>query len=167
MHHDRSCLAVIFLFICSAISTAHAGDCSGNGCDYIEIQQQGGCIVIVNTHSKPIRVKPDATFVSFGVVYANSEFIPKYGLDGEHCLKSYNYDYSAIVSGASSSAECVKVRPLKDLGWRSGHKTRFCRNKGYRSVTNFPGSKYRDFDGGFCYTGKKAACLKAMKGYPK
>jgi hypothetical protein len=167
MKLNRSGLTVLALTVFCATAAAHGGECSGNGCDYIQIQKRGGCIVILNTHSKPITVKPKATFVSFGLVYANSEFIPKYGLDNQDCLTSYNYDYSAIVSGVTSSGQCAKVRPLKDLGWRSGHKTNFCKGKGYKGVTNFPHSDYRDYDGGFCYSGDKNACLESMKGYPK
>jgi hypothetical protein len=165
----RLSLTIFAFAICFGMPVARAGECSGNGCEYIQIQKRGGCIVIVNTHSRPIRVQPKTTFVGFGVVYANSEFIPKLGFDQKECASSYNYDYTAFITGNSSSESgaCMKVRPLDDLGYGSGHKTRFCKSKGYAGVTNFPGSDYRDYGGGFCYTGDKKACLREMRGYPK
>jgi hypothetical protein len=107
--------------------------------------------------------------VSFGIVYANSEFSPMVGLDAARCATSYDHDYSAFFDGnaRSESGACEKVRPLRDLGYGSGHKTKFCKRKGYAGVTNFPNSDYRDYGGGFCYTGEQQACLREMRGQRK
>lgn len=75
--------------------------CTGDGCGYITIEKRSGdgCIVLKNRHSRPIDVKINTTFVSYGVIYANSEFVPKYGIGGENdpCIKDFNYSYSAKI----------------------------------------------------------------------
>lgn len=154
--------------ILAPTGASSAGACTGNACRDIVITKVGGCIVIQNTGDRPVVVKPTgAVGVSFGTVYARSTFTPTLPLAGGQCLSSYSYDYTAVYEGGSSGSACQKVRPLEELGWGSGHKTNFCRSKGYEGMTNFPNSKYRDYGGGFCYTGDRNECLSLMKGYPK
>lgn len=55
---------------------------------------------------------------------------------------------------------CQEIKPIRDLGWTSGHKTRFCLRKGYDGVHN----PFKDYsDGGYCYKGDKGACIAKMK----
>jgi hypothetical protein len=68
------------------------------------------------------------------------------------------------LSSTAASKACINVRGLKSLGYRTGHKTNFCKLKLYDGVTNFPGSDYKDHGGGYCYTGSKQACLAQLVG---
>lgn len=54
---------------------------------------------------------------------------------------------------------CKRISPLRSLGYTGGHKTNFCRDRGYDGMTNFPDSDYKDHGGGFCYSGNDKACL--------
>lgn len=65
---------------------------------------------------------------------------------------------SALTSELTRSAKesCQAVILLKQLGWRSGHKTKFCLARGYDGVHN-PFSSYGD--GGFCFKGPSTACI--------
>jgi len=55
-----------------------------------------------------------------------------------------------------AAAECKKIEAITALGWRSGHKTKFCTARGFDGVYN----PYGDYGaGGFCYQGDKSACV--------
>lgn len=51
---------------------------------------------------------------------------------------------------------CIKIVPIKSLGWTSGHKTNFCISKGYTGVHD-PYMSYNT--GGFCFIGEPEACI--------
>lgn len=55
---------------------------------------------------------------------------------------------------------CTKRANLADLGWSSGHKTKFCQRRGYDGVTNTTGggNDYHKNGGGWCYSGDVKAC---------
>ena len=61
---------------------------------------------------------------------------------------------------------CEAIKPLSELGYRSGHKTRFCKARGYTSMTNYARSDYRDYGGGFCFRGERQACTASLP-YPR
>lgn len=68
---------------------------------------------------------------------------------------------AATASGAiATSGDCREIRSLIDLGWRSGHKTNFCKAKRYDGVYN-PFGVYGA--GGFCYKGSEAACITRIE----
>lgn len=159
---------ILALIFASTGARVSAGECTGNACQDIAIKKVGDCIVIENTGDRPVIVTPKGAIgVSFGTVYAHSTFTPKLPLSGNQCLSSYSYDYAAVYEGGSTGDGCDMIRPLRELGYGDGHKSRFCRRKGYEGMTNFPHSKYHDYGGGFCYTGDAKACLNLVKGYPK
>jgi hypothetical protein len=159
---------VLALMFAPADDRVSAGECTGKACQDIVIKKVGDCIVIENTGDRPVVVKPTgAVGVSFGTVYAHSTFKPTLPLSGNQCLSTYNYDYTAVYEGGSAGDGCEKIRPLRELGYGNGHKSRFCRRKGYEGMTNFPHSDSHDYGGGFCYTGDAQACLNLVKGYPK
>jgi hypothetical protein len=142
-------------------SRAAAQNCTGNACSAITIESDGGCIVVRNSGSRPVMVKPNATLVSYGTVYANSEFRPKVNLNANECATSYNFDYEARYEGdvtgtTASGAKCDKVRSSRELGYISGHETNFCIKKGYKRLFHNKKSQ------GFCFTGNKEACMAAV-----
>jgi len=52
---------------------------------------------------------------------------------------------------------CEAIIFIKELGWTGGHKTNFCKSKGYNAGNyNPPTNSYRD--GGYCFKGEYAAC---------
>ena len=62
---------------------------------------------------------------------------------------------------------CLSVSNLHyELGWDSGHKTNFCKKRGFDGVTNHPGSKYKDHGGGWCYKGDNNACTASLPSQP-
>ena len=62
---------------------------------------------------------------------------------------------------------CTEVKNLHyDLGWQGGHKSNFCRGRGYDDVTNHPGSSYKDHGGGWCYKGDRGACTASLPQQP-
>ena len=70
--------------------------------------------------------------------------------------------------GVRSGGECIRVAPLKELGWVKGNKTERCQRSNFDGVTNFPDAKYyRDYGGGFCFKGDRQQCLELMQGYSK
>jgi len=51
---------------------------------------------------------------------------------------------------------CQGIQSIRELGWRSGHKTKFCIKKGYDGVNN----PFGDYGaGGFCFKGDSEACV--------
>ena len=55
---------------------------------------------------------------------------------------------------------CKKFTSVKALGWKSGHKTKFCQSVGYQDVFN----PFGDYSaGGYCFTGEKQACIAAIQ----
>lgn len=65
---------------------------------------------------------------------------------------------------SSSAGECTRIESIRALGWRSGHKTRFCIAKGFDGVHN-PFGEYSA--GGYCYTGNADACIAKIQGTVK
>ncbi len=103
----KTLLVASTLILFFASQGVHARSCRGNGCPFIEVQKRSGCIVLRNSYSHPIEVRPNAVLVSINVVYANSEEIPTGGgLDSSSrsCLSEYNYDYSAKILGPAPRA---------------------------------------------------------------
>jgi len=139
---------------------ASAQSCSGNGCGSIVVEQPARCIVLRNLSDRPIRVTPNAPFVSIETVYGRSARSPMF--EGA-CLTDYSYDYTAeIVGGVSGATGCKKVRNMRELGYGTGHKTRFCKRKGYQSVFNIPGARYHANGGGWCFSGDREQCRAAI-----
>jgi len=71
---------------------------------------------------------------------------------------------SQPASGATATASepsCKEIRPIKELGWRRGHKTNYCRDMGYDGVHN-PYDNYAA--GGYCFKGDAAACITVITG---
>ena len=69
-------------------------------------------------------------------------------------------DKFAAVSPMAPTVACTDVKNLRELGWRSGHKTKFCQAKGYSGVFN----PFGDYSlGGFCFTGDSAACQSKIE----
>ena len=61
-----------------------------------------------------------------------------------------------------TSPPCEKVASLKALGWSSGHKTNFCKARGFDDVYN-PYGVYSA--GGFCFKGPSNVCIpEIMRG---
>jgi len=58
------------------------------------------------------------------------------------------------------AATCDEIKDIKALGWRSGHKTNFCRAHGYDGVWNVPNSTFSS--GGYCYKGDSEACRRKI-----
>jgi hypothetical protein len=56
---------------------------------------------------------------------------------------------------------CKLIKSIRSLGWTGGHKTNFCKKKGYDGVFN----PYGDYSaGGFCFQGDAEACkTQALK----
>lgn len=55
---------------------------------------------------------------------------------------------------------CTAIKSLKELGWRSGHKTKFCIAKKYDGVHN----PFGDYGaGGFCFKGDPQACIAEIE----
>jgi hypothetical protein len=67
---------------------------------------------------------------------------------------------SSAPAAIATSGECKQIKSLIDLGWRSGHKTNFCRSRQYDGVYN-PFGVYGA--GGFCYQGAEAACIAQIE----
>lgn len=57
---------------------------------------------------------------------------------------------------AEATPTCADYIPIKELGWRGGHKTKFCRARGWNAGNFNPWGKYKD--GGFCMKGDVKAC---------
>ncbi|MBX3634129.1 MAG: hypothetical protein KF683_01820 [Rubrivivax sp.] len=58
---------------------------------------------------------------------------------------------------------CTEVKNLHyELGWSGGHKTKFCRKKGFDGMTNHPNSSYKQHGGGWCYKGSSEACTQSL-----
>jgi len=156
--HSASWILLVGLVLPSGVA---AQNCTGNACAAITIEKVGDCIIVRNNGSRPVIVKPNATLVSYGTVYANSVFRPKINLNPDACATSYNFDYTARFVGdvdvtTESGAKCQKVRSSKELGYISGHETKFCVSKGYERLFHTKKSE------GFCFTGNKEACMAAV-----
>lgn len=57
---------------------------------------------------------------------------------------------------------CQKIKSIRELGWRSGHKTKFCTNheEKYDGVYN----PFGDYGaGGFCFKGDSQACIAEIQ----
>jgi hypothetical protein len=54
------------------------------------------------------------------------------------------------------TGKCLAVKAIREIGWRSGHKTNFCIARNFDGVWNLPNSSYSS--GGYCYTGDSAKC---------
>lgn len=66
----------------------------------------------------------------------------------------------AAASALAALSTCAKVVSIRSLGWRSGHKTRFCQGHGFESVHN----PFGDYSaGGFCYSGDLDACMAKVQ----
>lgn len=55
---------------------------------------------------------------------------------------------------------CARIASIRDLGWSHGHKTNFCKARGYDSVQN-PFGEYSA--GGYCYSGDIEACTAKIQ----
>jgi hypothetical protein len=55
---------------------------------------------------------------------------------------------------------CEKTASIRELGWRSGHKTKFCIEHGYDGVHN-PFGSYSS--GGYCFKGNSQACIAKIQ----
>ncbi len=55
---------------------------------------------------------------------------------------------------------CTSFMHLRELGWSSGHKTKFCIARGFDGVWNFPGSGYSS--GGYCFRGPLSECAASI-----
>lgn len=70
--------------------------------------------------------------------------------------KSATRESTAAASVITKLATCEKIVSIRELGWRSGHKSRFCQANGYQDVHN----PFGDYSaGGFCYSGSLNACM--------
>lgn len=56
----------------------------------------------------------------------------------------------------STKPRCTQLVGLRDLGWRRGHKSNYCRANGYEDLLKRIGSGYST--GNYCYTGDRATC---------
>lgn len=56
--------------------------------------------------------------------------------------------------------KCESVVDIRSLGWRSGHKTKFCQARNYDGNFN-PFSEYST--GGYCYRGDREACEQLVR----
>lgn len=55
---------------------------------------------------------------------------------------------------------CQTIKSIRSLGWRSGHKTKFCMRQGFDGVHN----PYGDYGaGGFCFKGDSKACIAEIQ----
>jgi hypothetical protein len=71
-------------------------------------------------------------------------------------LASASVNFSDI--GARPDVPCDQV--VRKLSWTSGHKTKFCRSRGYDGVDN-PFGNYSA--GGYCFEGDAATCISAIQ----
>jgi len=158
-------IAAVGLVVLGCSADAAPPACVGTGCPYIQVSTRDGCIDLSNIGTDPIAVRPSAAGVSVDTIAGRSRATPK-GPDGQ-CLANYDFAYTAFVQAAASTEGCAKVRNLAELGWQGEHKDKFCKAKGYGGATTFQNAGYRDYGGGFCYSGNNVTCLKLMKGYPR
>jgi hypothetical protein len=94
-------------------------------------------------------------------------------------MRSQRADLSALeasqaptlIDGASEPSEsatpssapkptCLAIKSIRELGWKSGHKTNFCRERGYDGVHN-PFGNYSA--GGSCFRGDAAVCISEIE----
>jgi len=86
------CAASIAYFVLVEVALAQ---CQGNACGDLVVQQQDGCIVLVNKNpSKKIKIVSNAVPSTVYDVYANSQTTPTvYG--GGQCHKQWYQSYNA------------------------------------------------------------------------
>jgi hypothetical protein len=139
-----------------------AGQCSGNGCQYTSLEMQGNCLAVRNSGPAAIQFAGVGAGTPAGVVYAHSTALLT--LQGQ-CYSNFPWNYTSyIVGNVNPGNGCIRVQNMHTLGFGGGNKTSFCQSKGYDGPTNFPGTKYYDNGGGWCYSGNEAACLAAVRG---
>jgi hypothetical protein len=163
MRRTRFVAIVLAALACTA--SAASPSCVGTGCPYIKIDTSDGCVSISNIGTDPIVVRPTSADIGASTIGARSHAKPTTA-DGK-CIANYDIAYTAFVQATASTEGCTKVRNMSELGWQGEHKEKFCKSKGFTRPTNFQNASYRDYGGGFCYTGNDATCLKLMKGYPR
>jgi len=156
----RLAMLVISIVFALLVADAGAGSCTGNACNDVVFSFEGGCYITTNHGTSRVKVRQGP--YSFVLQRGESHKL----LVGGQCVTGYVGDDSAYyeVQGDGSGNGCTKVRSIKELGWRKGHKTKFCIARGYQGVTNFPNGSYRSNGGGFCFTGDQQACLEIAKG---
>jgi hypothetical protein len=160
----RSRFVAIVLVALACTASAASSECVGTGCPYIKIDRRDGCIDLSNIGTDPIAVRPAGPGVRAATIAGRSHATPT-TLEGK-CVES-DFAYTAFVQASASTEGCTKTRNMTELGWQGEHKVKFCKAKGFTSSTNFQNAGYREYGGGFCYTGNDATCLKLMKGYPR
>jgi hypothetical protein len=66
----------------------------------------------------------------------------------------------AATAALTKLSTCNKVVSIRELGWRSGHKTNFCKAHGYAGVHN----PFGDYSlGGYCYSGDLDTCMAEVQ----
>jgi hypothetical protein len=69
---------------------------------------------------------------------------------------------SAIEQPYPAYADCLGYVPIKQLGWSTGHKSNYCRARGWDAGNfNPPGNEYKD--GGYCMKGDADVCREAIE----
>jgi hypothetical protein len=67
---------------------------------------------------------------------------------------------AAATAALTKLSTCNKVVSIRELGWRSGHKTKFCKAHGFAGVHN-PFGDYSQ--GGYCYSGDLDTCMAQVQ----
>lgn len=57
----------------------------------------------------------------------------------------------------AKSEGCDVLYSIKEMGWNGGHKTNYCKSRGYEFISR-PGSSYNT--GNYCFLGVRTQCAK-------